>query len=395
MESIKILDNCTGCKKCLKTCPISAIVIVDKKAQILEHCNLCAACVSSCELEAIKIKRIEGKSTIKINDYQGIWVFAEQREEKIQNVVYELLGEGRRLADKLWVNLSAVLIGNNMESNCARLIAFGADKVYLVENSLLKDYQGNVYTRIMVELINQYKPEIVLMGATSIGRAFAPRVAAKLSTGLTADCTSLDITEERQLAQTRPAFGGNIMATILCNNYRPVMATVRPKVMKKKEEDQNRKGEIIKIFPDVKEEDLKVKILKIVKELESKVNLEEAEIIVSGGRGIREPKNFALLEELAATLGGVVGASRATVDAGWISHYHQVGQTGKTVCPKLYIACGISGAIQHLVGMQTSQCIVAINKDPNAPIFQIADYGIVGDVLEAVPLLTKSLKEML
>lgn len=395
MKNILILDSCTGCKKCLKACPISAITIVDKKAQILEHCNLCSACVSSCEFEAIKIKKLESEANLELSSYQGIWVFAEQREGKVQNVAYELLGEGKRLADKLRVELSAVLIGNNMESSCSRLIAFGADKVYLAENSLLDNYQGNVYTKIMVELINQYKPEIVLMGATSIGRAFAPRVAAKLSTGLTADCTSLDITEDGQLAQTRPAFGGNIMATILCSNYRPVMATVRPKVMKRREEDQNRRGEIIKIFPEIKEEDLEVKILKIVKELESKINLEEAEIIISGGRGIRKPKNFALLEELAAVLGGAVGASRATVDAGWISHHHQVGQTGKTVCPKLYIACGISGAIQHLIGMQTSQCIIAINKDPNAPIFQIADYGIVGDVLEVVPLLIKSLKEML
>ncbi|MBU2599993.1 electron transfer flavoprotein subunit alpha/FixB family protein [bacterium] len=329
----------------------------------------------------------------ELNNYQGIWVFAEQRERKIQNVVYELLGKGRELADKLETELSVVLMGDGWEDKCLDLITHGADKVYLVQHSRLENYTGCIYPKMMAELISQYKPAMVLIGATSIGRAFAPQVAAKLKTGLTADCTGLDLTESGELAQTRPALGGNIMATILCKSRRPVMATVRPKVMKKIKEDLKRRGEVVKIFPEIKEEDLRIKILKIVKELESKVNIEEAEVIVSGGRGIREAKNFALLEELAKALGGVVGASRAVIDAGWISHYHQVGQTGKTVSPKLYIACGISGAIQHLIGMQTSKCIVAINKDPHAPIFQIADYGIVGDLFEVVPLLTKSLKE--
>jgi electron transfer flavoprotein alpha subunit len=394
MDNIRILDSCNGCKKCIKACPISAITIKNKKAIVLEHCNLCGLCVSSCDYKSIEIKKIKEKEE-NLNDYKGIWVFGEQRNGQIQNVVYELLGEGRRLADKLGVELACVVIGDNMESYSQSLIFHGADKVYLIENPKLENYLGGIYTKLLVTLIKEYKPEIVLMGATSIGRAFAPRVAAKLKTGLTADCTSLEITEDGRLAQTRPAFGGNIMATIFCNNTRPVMATVRPKVMKREKEDRSRKGEVFKIFPEIKEEEIEVKILKIVKELESKVNLEEAEIIISGGRGLREPKNFSLLEDLAEVLGGVVGASRAAVDSGWISHYHQVGQTGKTVSPKLYIACGISGAIQHLIGMQTSKCIVAINKDPNAPIFQIADYGIVGDLFEVVPLLTKNLKKNL
>jgi electron transfer flavoprotein alpha subunit len=273
------------------------------------------------------------------------------------------------------------------------LIKKGADKVYVVESPHLRNYQDESYARVLSALIREYKPEIVLTGATSIGRALIPRVAIEIETGLTADCTGLEIdTESRLLLQTRPAFGGNIMATIVCRDHRPQMATVRHKVMKELERDDSRNGEIIK--KDFPEEVFfsRTKLLNSVEEATDLVNITEADIIVSGGKGLGKAENFTIIEELAKVLGGAVGASRATVDAGWIPYSHQVGQTGKTVCPKLYIACGISGAIQHLAGMQSSETIIAINKDPEAPIFKVATYGIVGDLFEVVPQLIKKLQ---
>ncbi|MEW5768509.1 MAG: electron transfer flavoprotein subunit alpha [bacterium] len=386
-----ITEECSGCQECVQACPMGAIEIVEDVAVIGDACNLCGACVDVCPFEAIKIE-VERKKA-KAEGYKGVWVISEQREGKLMGVSLELLGEGRRLAKKLGVDLSTVLLGSGLNHLAEELISAGADRVYLADDLVLKDYQGDAYTKVLSDLVEEGRPEIMLMGATMIGRAWAPRVAARLETGLTADCTALDVDEEGRLLQTRPALGGNIMATIICPNHRPQMATVRPKVFKKPDLDLTRKGEVVKLQPRLKKADIKSRILEIVKEVKGEINIAEADIIVSGGRGLGGPENFKLVEELAAALGGAVGASRAAVDAGWISSYHQVGQTGKTVSPKLYIACGISGAIQHLAGMQSSDCIVAINRDPAAPIFDIATYGIVGDLFEVLPLLTTKLKE--
>ena len=393
MENIKvILEKCTGCKLCIKACPFTAIDVVDKKAIVKENCNLCGACVEVCKFEAIEIKR-EIKEN-DLSDYKGIWVFAEQRDGKVMSVAYELLGEGRKLADVLQEELCAVLVGDKLDGVPEELIASGADKVYFASDPLISHYRNEFYTKVIVDLINQYKPGIFLIGATTTGRSLAPRIAARIKTGLTADCTALDIDREKKtLLQTRPAFGGNIMATIISPNHRPQMATVRPKVMKRAVKQDGRNGEVINVKPKISARDALTQILKLIKVEDKVVDLQEADIIISGGRGLGRAENFSLIRELAEAIGGAVGASRATVDAGWIPSYHQVGQTGKTVCPKLYIACGISGAVQHLVGMQGSETIVAINKDQNAPIFQVATYGIVGDLFEIVPLLTKKLKE--
>lgn len=333
----------------------------------------------------------------KVEDYAGVWIFAEQRKGEIQSVTYELLGEGRKLADKLGVELSAVLLGFAIEKQANELIVYGTDKVYLVDSPELSYYQDDPYANILTSLIKEFKPEIVLTGATSIGRSLIPRVAVKLKTGLTADCTGLEIDEEKRiLRQTRPALGGNIMATIVCQKDRPQMSTVRHKVMEEAKPEKNRKGEIIKkSFNSPQIFSSRTKFLDLVIEETKMVNLAEADIIVSGGRGLGEPKNFKLIEDLAFALKGAVGSSRAAVDADWIPYSHQVGQTGKTVKPKIYIACGISGAIQHLVGMQTSDIIIAINKDPEAPIFKVSTYGIVGDLFEVVPALTAKFKEIL
>jgi len=383
-------DKCTGCGDCTASCPFGLIEIIDEKAHINEGCTLCGACQEACSYDAILIEAAIETAAIS-DSHRGIWVFAEAKDGNLKSVDYELLSRGRELADTLKTELCAICFGHNI-SEVEQLIAYGADKVYLTDDPALANHQEDFYTWELTRLIEEHKPEIVLAGATSLGRSFIPRVAAILKTGLTADCTELEIdTERRLLLQTRPAFGGNIMATIICQTRRPQMATVRPRVFKKNPLE-GRKGQIIKV--DFNKEGItsKTKLLNFVEDLTERVKIEDADIIVSGGRGLDKAENFQLLEELAAVMGAAVGSSRPPVDDGWIPYSHQVGQTGKTICPKLYIACGISGAVQHLAGMQTSETIVAINNDAEAPIFEIATYGIVGDLFEVVPMLIAKLK---
>jgi electron transfer flavoprotein alpha subunit len=386
------LDKCTGCEECIASCPFDAIVIKEGKAFINEYCQNCMACISVCPEGAIFETEEEKIKEVDIQGFKGVWIFAEQRGGKVASVAYELLGAGRKLADELNTELSAVLFGAP-ESEAQELIRWGADKVYISKEQIFERFNDEPYSEMLSFLIKEHCPAIVLAGATPIGRSFIPRIAAKLRTGLTADCTSLAIDKETgNLIQIRPAFGGNIMATILCPNTRPQMATVRPRVMKRGQYNESRNGDIIPVNADGISS--RTKVLDTIKEVSDiSCNLQEAEIIVSGGRGLGTPNGFELLKELAGLLCGALGSSRAAVDEGWIPYSHQVGQTGKTVCPRIYIACGISGAIQHLVGMQSSDIIIAINKNPDAPIFNVATYGIVGDLYEIVPLLIKKIKE--
>ncbi len=397
MASITIfLDKCTGCTLCVKACPFGAIHMANKKAVIdMGKCTLCGACVPVCKFAAIELTKEAGAKK-DLSRYKDVWVFCEQKKGVIQSISFELLGEGRKLADKLGVQLCAVILGGDIEAKTTELAERGADKVYIVDHPALKSFQDDPYTEVLVKLAEEYLPEIILCGATVIGRSLVSRVAVRINAGLTADCTGLDIDEkERLLLQTRPAFGGNIMATIITPNHRPQMATVRHKVMKEAAVTAGRRAEVIrKSYPDEVFRS-RTALKDIVAEIEETVNLAEADIVVSGGRGLGGPENFAMIRELAKTLNAAVGASRAAVDANWIPYSHQVGQTGKTVCPKLYIACGISGQIQHLIGMQSSKIIVAINKDPDAPIFKVATYGIVGDIFQLVPALTKEFKKAL
>lgn len=336
-----------------------------------------------------------------MTEHKGVWVFIEQNNKEINRVSLELLGKGKELADKLETKLSGIILGNEIQELAKETIAYGADKVYIAEHKELENYRTLPYARIISELIKKERPEIVIYGATTTGRDLAPRIAARIETGLTADCTELEIEDyedsqgnkyEKTLLQKRPAFGGNIFATIVSPQHKPHMATVRPGVMDMLKKDPERKGEIITVEPVIAQEDLVTVIQEITRQKKS-VNLADAKIIVSGGRGVKNSEGFKVIKELADYLKGEVGASRATVDAGWIDYSHQVGQTGQTVKPDLYVACGISGAIQHVAGMKSSKKIIAINKDPQAPIFKIADYGIVGDLFEVIPRLIKDLEK--
>ena len=343
-------------------------------------------------------------------DYKNIWVYAEQRDGKLMNVALELIGEGHKLSRDISADtkVCALIVGNNVGHLAQECFEYGADQVYLIEDPLLENFTTDGYTKVISDAIVEYKPEIVMYGATHIGRDLAPRVAARMDTGLTADCTHLDVkvanyikfAEENTtlntstldpadpdtgLKMTRPAFGGNLMATIICPRTRPQMSSVRPGVMQKMERMEGATGEVINVKPAITEADIRTKIVEIVKSAKELVSLTDADIICSGGRGLGDASGFELIKQFADKVGGVVGSSRAAVDAGWIDHSHQVGQTGTTVKPKIYFACGISGAIQHLAGMQTSDIIVAINKDPDAPIFEVADYGIVGDLYKVIP----------
>ncbi|MBU0952086.1 MAG: electron transfer flavoprotein subunit alpha [Elusimicrobia bacterium] len=405
-------EKCTGCSLCVKSCPFSAITLIErpdhpKKQKLavidLSKCNYCGACVEACKrFSAIVITKEErGPKTADFDTYRNVWIYAEQRHGEISPVAYELLNEGRVLANKLNTQLCAVLIGNKIEHHANDIILHGADKVYVIDDPLFSEFRDDPYAEVLAHLIKDEKPEIVIMGATNIGRSFASRVAAKIDTGLTADCTALDVEiSSRNLHQTRPAFGGNIMATILTPRHRPQMATVRHKVFKRAQKDSTRKGEIVKKRHDLTKLNPagltfyeRVKFLRFVADTTAKVNLSEADIICSGGRGLGKPEGFRLIEEFAETIGGAVGSSRAAVDAGWIPYSHQVGQTGRTVAPKIYFACGISGQIQHLVGMGSSEIIVAINKDPEAPMMKIATFALEGDLYDIIPWIIKEIKK--
>ncbi|WP_099466629.1 electron transfer flavoprotein subunit alpha/FixB family protein [Konateibacter massiliensis] len=387
-----IKDKCKGCTKCVKTCPFSAITMEGRCAVIGDACTSCGACVEACPFHAIE-KDEEEKNAADLSAYKGVWVFAEQREGSIMPVALELLGEGRKLADEIGTKLCAVLCGHEISELSKELIAYGADTVYVADDIELKNYRTDAYTKVIYEAIMQYKPEILLLGATHIGRDLGPCLAVKCGTGLTADCTRLEIdSEDKKIKQTRPAFGGNLMATIVCPNHRPQMSTVRPGVMDKAVYDANRAGETIELTVAFQEGDIRTKVLEIVKTAGEAVRLTDAEIIVAGGMGLGGAEGFSLLQKLADKLEGSIAASRACVDAGWIEHSYQIGQTGTTVKPRIYFACGISGAIQHLSGMQDSDYIIAINKNEAAPIFECADYGIVGDLYKVIPAILEELE---
>lgn len=419
-----IAGKCVACgERCVSACPVENGIEMNASGELVavdaEKCIGCGKCVKVCAVGALEmfytpeqleqLKKWEaqrnGKEELdpeeqalreKLAQYKGVWVFIEQYGGEVAKVSWELLGTGRELADTLKVELSAVLIGQNVESLCSEVYAYGADSAIVLDNPVYANYRTEPFTDALCFLIDKHKPEIILMGATGQGRDLAGSVATVVKTGLTADCTGLAIDAKGNLAQTRPAFGGNIMATIMCDKFRPQMATVRPQVMQVPEYVSGRTGKLIQETYAPQEENVLVKVLEVLTDQGGKdqIDIAGADIIVSGGRGMMNKENFSILNELADELGGVVGASRSAVDAGWKSHSRQVGQTGKTVRPMIYIACGISGAIQHMVGMQDSDVIIAINRDPDAPIFQVATYGIVGDLFEVVPALTRSIREL-
>lgn len=386
-----IKEKCKGCSICVKNCPFDAITMEGKLAVIGTACTGCGVCVEKCPFMAIE-KTEETKEVKDLSAYKGVWVFAEQRQGEIMPVAIELLGEGKKLAAEIGTELCAVLCGNGVAGLVSELFEYGADKVYLAEAQELEHYTTDGYGKVITEAINEYKPEIVLLGATHIGRDLGPILAVKANTGLTADCTRLEIDpEDKKIRQTRPAFGGNLMATIVCPNHRPQMSTVRPGVMAKAERIPGRTGKVVELKTEFLNGDIRTKVLDVVRSVKEMIAISDAEIIVSGGMGLGKAEGFELLKQLADKLGGVVAGSRAAVDAGWIDHAYQVGQTGTTVKPKIYIACGISGAIQHVAGMQGSEQIIAINTNENAPIFEVADYGIVGDLYKVIPSIIQSL----
>jgi caffeyl-CoA reductase-Etf complex subunit CarE len=390
-KPVNVGDACNGCGVCVSACPFGAITIVGGKAQIGDACRVCGACEPVCPMKAITIKKNDGPQSFA--DWRGVLVYAEQREGKVHPVAYELLGRGRELAATLGEPVYAIVVGSGLVEAAEELVKRGADKVLTYDHPSLATYRDDPYSQILTEAARELKPSIFLIGATSIGRALGPRVAAKLRTGLTADCTSLDIDPQMKvLLQTRPAYGGNIMATIYTQNSRPQMATVRYKVMTEAKIDPAHKGEVIKKTVDPSKLQDRVRVLGF-EAAKEQVSIVDADIVVSGGKGLGEPKGFELIQQLATALGGAVGASRPTVDEGWIEYRHQVGLSGRTVRPKLYVACGISGAVQHQAGMKTSDVIIAINKDREAPICRISTLAAVGDLYEVVPRLIEKIKE--
>jgi len=391
--AIKIDKNlCVGCGACLKACPYDAIDMIERKATMNANCVHCGSCVDSCKFKAISSVASDAPKA-DLAAWKGVLVFAETRDGAASKVALELLGRGRSLADERRVPLYAALLGHQVQRMAETLIAHGADVVLTVDDQELAEYRTAPFCRALTGVIREIRPEIVLIGATITGRDLAPRTANRLRTGLTADCTELGIeASSGLLLQTRPAFGGNVMATIICPNHRPQMSTVRPGVMKPLAADPNRKGEIRQMKIGLKDTDLKVIVRETIKSAARHVDLSEAQIIVAGGRGVGGAPQFRVIRDLAAVLGAEIGASRAAVESGWIGHEHQVGQTGKSVSPKLYIACGISGAIQHLAGISGADFVVAVNRDALAPIMKAADVAIVGDLHQVVPLLTAEIR---
>jgi electron transfer flavoprotein alpha subunit len=387
-------ETCTGCGACVDVCPFAALELVDSLAVVNDKCTACGACIPVCPVEALSLpERKEAAADLSV--YRGVWVWVEQFQGKASSISWEMMGQGRVLADRLSVPLSACVLGAGVEGIAREAIAYGADRVFLADDPTLRTYRTDPYAQTLVDLVREYRPEVFLLGASTRGRDLAGSIATSLYTGLTADCTGLEIDPEtRLLRQTRPAFGGNIMATIITPNHRPQMATVRHRVFEMPNPDPSRQGQIVPVAVQCSEEQIASKVLDFLM-ADEKVNLADARVIVSGGRGVGGPEGFKPLRELAQVLGGAVGASRAAVDAGWIPYAHQVGQTGRTVRPDLYIACGISGAIQHRAGMSTARVIVAINKDPEAPIFDIATYGLVGDLVQIVPALAEQFRRKL
>ncbi len=404
-------NKCRECGECLDSCPVSAIslpggvktkVHEDRTSEAVKKSTDNETDANSEEITFTRprVKRTKARPVSEINpalkDYDGVWVFAEHQEGKVAGVTLELLGEAKKLAAKLDTKVSAVLIGEGVEAVVSVLCEHGADRVYLLDNPVFHFYRAETYMEACCYLIDRYKPEIFLIGATTSGRDLAGAVATSLRTGLTADCTGLDIDlEKRLLLASRPAFGGNIMATIVCENHRPQMATVRPRVMQMPEAEPGRECELIREMIEIKDQDLKTRVLEIVREQADNVKLEDARIIVCGGRGVQNEKGFALLDEFAKIIGGTLAGSRGAVEKGLIDHKHQVGQTGQTVSPKLYFAVGISGAIQHVVGMQGSETIVAINTDPECPMMKLATFGIAGDAFEVLPILMEEFRKAL
>jgi len=393
-EPIINVEKCIGCRKCVKVCPADALEMYYTP----EEQRILAEIAARAKGTADKELSIDEAATLaEIKEYRGVWVFVEHTGGEPAVVSWELLGAGAALAMTLDVELCSVVIGDKVEGLCQESFAYGASRVYLIDDPVFHHYRTEPYYKAVCYLADKYKPEIILVGATGLGRDLAGAVATKLSTGLTADCTGLATDDRGFLLQTRPAFGGNIMATILTERTRPQMATVRPHVMPLPERDASRKGEIVRESIQLSEEAIATKVLQVIEDIRKGwecIDLGEAEVIVSGGRGMGSWENFVMLQKLADELNGVVGCSRAVVEAGWMPAERQVGQTGKTVRPKLYIACGISGAIQHLVGMQGSDIIIAINQDRKAPIFEVATYGIVGDVFQIVPAIINRIKEL-
>ena len=390
-EPIIDQSKCIGCVKCVKICPAQAIEMFftpEEQKILAELAGEAETAAEELDEEAAALARL-------LSAYRGVWVFIEQTDGEAAKVSWELLGKGQELATALGVELSAVVIGDGVEHLCREAFHYGAQNAYLVDAPVFRHYRTETYLKAVCHLVERHKPEVILMGATGLGRDLAGAVATVVKTGLTADCTGLAIDDKRNLMQTRPAFGGNIMATIMCDKYRPQMATVRPHVMPMPERDPARTGIILREECPIREEDVLVKVLEVMRDSKkNQVDIAGADFIISGGRGMMGKENFAILQELADELGGVVGSSRSAVDAGWMPQERQVGQTGKTVRPKVYIACGISGAIQHLVGMQDSDTIIAINRDKDAPIFQVATYGIVGDLFKIIPAITQRLREL-
>ncbi|MBN1626807.1 MAG: electron transfer flavoprotein subunit alpha [Deltaproteobacteria bacterium] len=384
-------SECVGCETCLDVCPIGAISMSEGIAVIGDKCNSCGACVESCPHGAIKSDASDRKADISA--FKDVWVVAETRQGNIRSCTSELMGCGRGLADALGQRLCAVLAGKEVSSHAGAMAENGADIVYLMEDKGLEEGLALPYVRAITDAVLEKRPAVVLFAATPFGRELAPRVSRRLGVGLTADCTGLDIDPEtKNLLQTRPAWGGNLMATIISPDTRPQMSTVRPGVMKALPAEPGRKAEVVQLKVNIKPEDQRLNIQELKKELYKHVNLTEARVIVSGGHGVESKDGFGLLEELAGLLGAEVAGTRIAVEEGWLTPDRQVGQTGKSVCPELYIACGISGAIQHSAGMMGSKTIVAINTDPAAPIFAIADIAIVEDLFKIVPELITALK---